>query len=215
RGDVLDAAAEATAGLHPLAMDVADEASVTGGIAAAASARGPVTICIANAGIAEGRSLTRTDLAFWRQMMAINLDGAFLTMRECLPAMREAGWGRIIAVSSIAGLRGLKGAPAYTASKHGMIGLVRAVSEDTLGSGITANALCPAYVETDIVTRNTVSIAARARISRDAALKVMVDANRHGRLIAPAEVAAAALWLCGPGSDSVSGQAIEIAGGQA
>lgn len=215
RAGPLEAAAAATPGLHAQVIDVADEASVIEGVAAATAARGPVTICIANAGIAEGCALTKTDLAFWRRMMAINLDGAFLTIRACLPDMRQAGWGRIIAVSSIAGLRGLKGAPAYTASKHGMIGLVRGLSEDLLGSAITANALCPAYVDTEIVSRNTDSIAARAGVSRDEALQMMVGANRHGRLIAPSEVAAAALWLCAPGSESVNGQAIEIAGGQA
>ena len=212
---VLVEAAAATPGLHAMQMDVADEASVVDGIAAAIAAHGPVTICVPNAGIAEGRALAKMDLAFWRRMMAINLDGAFLTIRECLPGMRAAGWGRILAVASVAGLRGLKGAPAYTASKHGMIGLIRGVSEDLLGSGITANALCPAYVDTEIVSRNTTAIAARAGISEDQAMQIMLGANRHGRLIRAEEVAAAALWLCGPGSDSVNGQAIEIAGGQA
>lgn len=201
--------------LHPIRMDVADEASVRDGIAAAIAARGPVTICVPNAGIAEGKAIQKMDLAFWRQMMAINLDGAFLTIRECLDGMRTEGWGRIIAVASVAGLRGLKGAPAYTASKHGMVGLIRGLSEDFAGSGITCNALCPAYVDTEIVTRNTVSIAARAGISEDKALQIMLSANRHGRLVTSEEVAAAALWLCGPGSDSINGQAIQIAGGQA
>lgn len=214
RADVLEAAAAATPGLHPLVMDVADESSVAGGIAAAIAARGPVSVCIANAGIAEGRALHKTDLAFWRRMMAINLDGAFLTIRECLPGMREAGWGRVIAISSIAGVRGLKGAPAYTASKHGLIGLIRGLSEDFLGTQITCNAVCPAYTETDIVTSNTASIASRAGISQDQALGLMLSANRHGRLVAPSEVAEAVLWLCGPGSSSLNGQTIEIAGGQ-
>lgn len=201
-------------GLHPLQMDVSDEASVMRGVAEAVAARGPVQICVPNAGIAEGRALHKTDLAFWRQMMAINLDGAFLTIRECLPGMRQAGWGRVIAVSSIAGLKGLKGAPAYTASKHGMIGLVRALSEEYLGSELTFNALCPGYVDTEIVSRNVTAISERAQISADQARAVMVEANKHKRLIAPEEVAAAALWLCAPGSESVNGQAIEIAGGQ-
>ncbi len=201
-------------GLHPLQMDVSDEASVVRGVAEAVAARGPVQICVPNAGIAEGRALHKTDLAFWRQMMAINLDGAFLTIRECLPEMRQAGWGRVIAVSSIAGLKGLKGAPAYTASKHGMIGLVRALSEAYLGSELTFNALCPGYVDTEIVSRNVTAISERAQISADQARAVMVEANKHKRLIAPEEVAAAALWLCAPGSESVNGQAIEIAGGQ-
>lgn len=212
---VLLEAATATPGLHALQMDVTDEASVTEGIAAAIAARGPVTICVPNAGIAEGRALHKMDMEFWRRMMAINLDGAFLTLRECLPGMRAAGWGRIVAVASVAGLRGLKGAPAYTASKHGLVGLVRGLSEDLAGTGITCNALCPAYVDTEIVTRNTASIAQRAGIAEDDALRLMLSANRHGRLVTVDEVAAAALWLCGPGSGSVNGQTIEIAGGQA
>jgi NAD(P)-dependent dehydrogenase (short-subunit alcohol dehydrogenase family) len=214
RGEVLAGAAQADARLHPQVIDVADEASTVQGIAAAIAARGPVTICVANAGIAEGRSLPKTDLGFWRRMMAVNLDGAFLTIRECLPGMRAEGWGRVIAVSSIAGVRGLKGAPAYTASKHGLIGLVRGLSEDLSGSGITCNALCPGYVETEIVSRNVASIAARTGMAEAEALALMVGQNRHGRLIAPEEVAAAALWLCAPGSESVNGQAIEIAGGR-
>lgn len=214
RREVLEAAAEGAPRLHPLAMDVSLEDEVVQGVAEAVAARGPVTICVANAGIAEGRSLGKTTLDFWRRTMAVNLDGAFLTIRECLPGMREAGWGRVIAISSIAGVKGLKGAPAYTASKHGLLGLIRGLSEDLLGSGITCNALCPGYVETEIVSRNVAAISARAGVSEDEALALMVSQNRHGRLIAPEEVAAAALWLCNPGSESVNGQAIEIAGGQ-
>lgn len=214
RREVLEAAAEGAPRLYPLAMDVSLEDEVVQGVAEAVAARGPVTICVANAGIAEGRSLGKTTLDFWRRTMAVNLDGAFLTIRECLPGMREAGWGRVIAISSIAGVKGLKGAPAYTASKHGLLGLIRGLSEDLLGSGITCNALCPGYVETEIVSRNVAAISARAGVSEDEALALMVSQNRHGRLIAPEEVAAAALWLCSPGSESVNGQAIEIAGGQ-
>lgn len=214
RQEVLDSVAAETPGLYGLAMDVRDEADVVAGTAAAVAARGPVQICVANAGIAEGRALHKTDMGFWRDMMATNLDGAFLTIRESLASMRGTDWGRVIAVSSIAGLRGLKGASCYTASKHGLIGLVRALSEDYLGQPFTFNALCPAYVDTPIVTRNVTAIAARAKVSEDAARDMMLSANRHGRLIAPEEVAAAALWLVSPGSESVNGQAIEIAGGQ-
>jgi len=214
RGAVLEEAAADATNLHPLVMDVADPASVAEGCEAAVRARGPVTICVPNAGIAEGTSIGKMDLDFWRRMMAINLDGAMLTVQACLPGMTEARWGRVLFVASIAGLRGLRGAPAYTASKHGMIGLMRGLSEDFLGSGLTFNALCPGYVDTEIVARNTDSIAARASISQEDARAIMVRTNRHKRLIAPEEVAAAALWLCLPGSESVNGQCIEIAGGQ-
>ncbi|WP_299499268.1 SDR family oxidoreductase [uncultured Roseobacter sp.] len=212
RQEVLDAVSGQ--GIFGMAMDVRDEADVVATIAAAVTARGPIQICVANAGIAEGRAVHKTDLEFWRNMMATNLDGAFLTIRESLTSMRQAEWGRVIAVSSIAGLRGLQGAACYSASKHGLIGLIRALSEDYLGKPITFNALCPAYVDTPIVTRNTTSIAERAGVSEDKAKAMMVSANRHNRLIAPQEVSAAALWLVSPGSESVNGQAIEIAGGQ-
>jgi 3-hydroxybutyrate dehydrogenase len=214
RTDVLDATAADHENLHPKVMDVADPEAIISGIAAAQAKRGPVSICIANAGIAEGRSVPKTDLPFWRQMMQINLDGAFLTMQACLPGMKERGWGRGVAVSSIAGLRGLKGASAYTASKHGMVGLIRGLAEDYVEAPYTFNALCPAYVDTDIITRNTSAISERAGISEAAARDIMVKTNPHKRLIAPEEVAAAALWLCHPLSSSVNGQCIEIAGGQ-
>lgn len=214
RGSVLEEAAAGTPGLHPLVMDVAEEDSVVQGTAAAIEARGPITICVANAGIAEGKSMGKMDLAFWRRMMAINLDGAYLTAREVLPGMMAEGWGRLIFVASIAGLKGLPGAPAYSASKHGMIGLMRGLSEDYMSHGITSNAICPAYVDTEIVSRNIDSISARAGISTDQAKNIMVKTNRHKRLITVDEVASAAAWICGPGSDSVNGQTLEIAGGQ-
>lgn len=201
-------------GITYVVMDVTDEASVRDGIAAAVANAGPVQICVPNAGIAEGRALHRTDTEFWRRIMATNLDGAFWTIRESLGSMRKTDWGRVIAVSSIAGLKGLKGASAYTASKHGMIGLIRGLSEDYLATPFTFNAVCPGYVDTQIVTRNAQTIAEKAGVSQQDARDMMVAANRHQRLIAPEEVATAVKWLCGPGSQSVNGQAIEIAGGQ-
>ena len=212
RQEVLDAVSGD--GISGMAMDVRDEAQVTETIARAVEANGPVQICVANAGVAEGRSLHKTDLDFWRDMMATNLDGAFLTIRESLKSMRQTDWGRVIAVSSMAGLRGLPGAACYSASKHGMIGLIRSLSEDYMGQPFTFNALCPGYVDTEIIARNTQAISKRAGLSEEKARDVMVNANRHKRLITPSEVAAAAAWLVGEGSESINGQSIEIAGGQ-
>ena len=212
-GRRLEVLQEAGPQFHPVVMDVTDSESVTSGTQAAVDARGAIAICVANAGIAEGRSILKTDPDFWRQIMATNLDGAYLTIREALRSMAQLEWGRVIAVSSIAGTKGLKGAPAYAASKFGVNGLIKALAQDYAGKGVTFNSLCPAYVETDIITRNVVSIQARAGVSAQEARQMMVGLNPHGRLIAPAEVAAAALWLCGPGSDSVNGQLLEIAGG--
>ncbi len=212
RQEVLDAVAGPKITGH--AMDVRSEESIAQTVAAAVAARGPVQICVANAGIAEGKNILKMDLAFWQNMMSTNLDGAFLTIRECLRSMTQTDWGRVITVASVAGLRGLPGAPCYTASKHGLVGLTRALSEDFITKPYTFNALCPAYVDTPIVDRNTSSIAERAKVSQDQARDMMVSANRHKRLIAPEEIAAAAMWLVSPGSESVNGQAIEIAGGK-
>lgn len=212
RQEVLDDVA--SDGMTGAAMDVRDEASVVDTIAAAVDARGPIQICVANAGIAEGKSLAKMSLEFWRNMVATNLDGAFLTIRESMSSMKTTDWGRVITIASMAGIRGLPGAPCYTATKHGLIGLTRALSEDFLGSPYTFNAICPAYVDTPIVDRNTTSISQRAGVSEDQARQMMVSANRHKRLIAPEEISASAMWLVGPGSESVNGQAIQIAGGQ-
>lgn len=212
RQNVLDDVAKE--GMIGLAMDVRDEGSIVDTVAKATEERGPIQICVANAGIATGKSLMKMDLEFWRNMMSTNLDGAFLTIREAMRSMKDTDWGRVITVASIAGLRGLPGAPCYTASKHGLIGLTRALSEDFVLSPYTFNAICPAYVDTPIVERNTTSIAQRAGITEEQARQSMVGANRHKRLITPEEVSAAAMWLVGPASGSINGQCIEIAGGQ-
>ncbi|MCM2560823.1 SDR family oxidoreductase [Lutimaribacter sp. EGI FJ00015] len=212
RQQVLDEVAGG--GLHGLAMDVTDEDQVRSVIDAAVEARGPLQIIVANAGIAEGRKLHKSDTEFWRRIMATNLDGAFFTIREGMRSMLGTDWGRVLAISSIAGVRGLPGGGAYSASKHGVIGMMRSLGEDFLGQPYTFNSICPGYVDTDIITRNVDAIKNRAGISAEEAKQVMVQSNRHNRLIAPEEVAAAALWLCMPGSESVNGQEIMIAGGQ-
>lgn len=212
RQEVLDEVAGP--GLHGAAMDVRDEDDVVTTISTAVAARGPVQICIANAGVAEGRAVHKTSLEFWRNIMATNLDGAFLTIRECLSGMRQTDWGRVITIASIAGLRGLPGAACYSASKHGMIGLTRSLSEDYMGQPFTFNAICPGYVDTPIIDRNVAAISERAGVSAEDALKMMTNSNRHKRLVTPEEVATAAMWLVRPGSESINGQTIEIAGGQ-
>ncbi len=200
-------------GLFPLAMDVTDESAQRDTIAKAVAARGPIQICVANAGIAEGRALQKTEMDLWRKIMATNLDGAFITIREAMRSMVDTDWGRVIAVSSIAGIRGLKGGGAYAASKHGLIGLIRSYSEEYLGGPITFNALCPGYVDTPIIDANLDAIQKRG-FSQEQAMEMMVGSNLHKRLIDVDEVAQAALWLCAPAASSVNGQTINIAGGQ-
>lgn len=200
-------------GLHALQMDVSNEASVVDGTASAVAARGPIQICVANAGIAEGRALHKSTLDEWRHMMGINVDGAFLTIRESLKSMVTTDWGRVIGVSSIAGLRGLKGAPCYSASKHAVNGLIKALSADYAGKPYTFNSLCPAYVDTNIIADNVQKISARTGMSEQEARHMMVGVNPHGRLITADEVAEAAMFLCASNSGSMNGQTIQISGG--
>ena len=202
RQEVLDEVAGQT--MTGMAMDVRNEEDVIATIAAAVKARGPIQICVANAGIAEGRALHKTDMAFWRNIMATNLDGAFLTIRECLGSMRQTDWGRVIAVSSIAGLRGLPGAAAYSASKHGMIGLIRSLSEDYMRKPDTFNALCPGYVDTHLTDP----------ITRIAGLCSAIE-KRHpqGRFGKPEEIANVILFLASAEASFVTGAVWAVDGG--
>ena len=214
RLETLKETAAKSENIYPLVMDVSDEASVVSATAQAINERGNIDIHVANAGIAETSAFAKTTLDFWRKIMTTNLDGVFLSCREVVPGMLENGWGRIIVVSSIAGLKGLKYGAAYSASKHGVIGLTRVLSEEYMFKGITTNAICPGYVRTPIVERNTDMISARSGLSREEAEASMSSSNRHKKLVEVDEVAAAVMWMCGPGSQSINGQTIEISGGQ-
>lgn len=196
--------------MRAIEADVSVESDVVQLFAAA----GPVDIVIANAGAAESAPITRTSIDVWQQMMAVNLTGVFLTLREGVRQLEGRGWGRLITVASTAGLRGYAYVSAYTAAKHGAVGLTRAVAQEVAGSGITANALCPGYVDTELTERTIANIMATTGRSHDEALRALTRANPQGRLVQPAEVTAAALWLCGPGSAAVNGQAIAIDGGE-
>jgi len=200
--------------IHPLVMDVDDEDSVKSGIAAAAAARGPVQICIANAGIAEGKRFDQTTLADWRRTMTTNLDGVFLTLQAALATLGPDDPGRMIVVSSIAGVRGLKYAVPYTASKHAIIGLVRGLSEEYLERPITFNALCPGYVDTDIVRNQLPGLMRRFDVDEDGAIDLIAAGNRSGKLLALDETTSALMWLCSDGARSVNAQTVEISGGQ-
>lgn len=214
RLEALQETAAKSENIYPLVMNVSDEASVIAATAQAIKERGIIDIHVANAGIAETSAFAKTPLDFWRKIMTTNLDGVFLTCREVIPGMLEKGWGRIITISSIAGLKGLKYGAAYSASKHGVIGLTRVLSEEYMFKGITTNAICPGYVRTPIVERNTDLIMQRSDLSRAEAEASMSSYNRHKRLVEVQEIAQAALWICNPDSGSINGQTIEISGGQ-
>lgn len=207
RAEALAGVAAGLPGVRTVVADVTDEGSVRAMFAAA----GPCDIIIANAGAARSAPFARTTLEDWTAMIAVNLTGVFLTLREGLGQL--PGWGRLIAVASVAGLKGVPYAAPYAASKHGVIGLVRTVALEVARRPITVNAICPGYIDTGMTEASIANIIAKTGMDRDAALAAVTGTNPQRRLIAPAEVTAAALWLCGPGSEGVNGQAIAISGG--
>ncbi|MCA3611023.1 MAG: SDR family oxidoreductase [Methylobacterium sp.] len=206
------AALEATAsktGARAVQADVTDEQSVTRLFLEA----GPCEIVIANAGAAESAPFARTSLAQWHAMLGANLTGTFLTFREGLKQM--PGWGRLIAIASIAGLRGYPYVAPYVAAKHGVVGLTRAVAQEIAKREITVNAICPGYVATEMTERSVANIRARTGLDEAEALAALTKTSPQNRLIAPAEITSLALWLCSQEACGMNGQALPLAGGEA
>ena len=195
-------------------IDVADETSVRAAFAAVRERFGRVDVLVNNAGQAGSAPLARTDLALWQRMIAVNLTGTFLCTREALPEMIKRGSGRIVNVASTAGLVGYAYVSAYCAAKHGVIGLTRAIAMETAKTGVTVNAVCPGYTETDIVHEAVANIVAKTGKTAEEARAALVARNPQGRMVQPDEVANAVLWLCLPGAEAITGQAVAVAGGE-
>jgi NAD(P)-dependent dehydrogenase (short-subunit alcohol dehydrogenase family) len=194
--------------------DVANAEAVRSAFAAARNALGPITLLVNNAGQAMSAPIGKTDDVLWQSMIAVNLTGTFHCMRECLPDMLQAGFGRIVNIASTAGLVGYPYVSAYCASKHGVIGLTRAVALEVARQPITVNAVCPGYTDTAIVRDAIAAICAKTGRSESQALAELVAHNPQGRLVTPEEVADTVLWLCLPSSHGVTGQSIVVAGGE-
>jgi NAD(P)-dependent dehydrogenase (short-subunit alcohol dehydrogenase family) len=195
-------------------FDVADAAAVHAGFAAAAARFGPIAILVNNAGQAASAPLLKTDAALWQRMLDVNLGGVFHCTQAALPAMLAGGWGRIVNVASTAGLTGYRYAAAYTAAKHGVVGLTRALALEVATQGVTVNAVCPGYTDTDIVRDAVANIVAKTGRSADQARAALAAGNPQQRLVQSAEVANAVAWLCLPESGAMNGQAIAVAGGE-
>ena len=196
------------------AVDVADPAAIEAGFAAAAARLGAPTILVNNAGIALPAPFHRTDLELWNKIFAVDATGTFLCTRQVLKGMLEAGFGRVVNVASTAGLTGYPYVTAYCAAKHAVIGMTRALAREVATKGVTVNAVCPGYTDTDIVGATLDNIVAKTGRTREQALAEIVVHNPQGRLVKTDEVADAVAWLCLPGSAAVTGQSIVVAGGE-
>jgi NAD(P)-dependent dehydrogenase (short-subunit alcohol dehydrogenase family) len=191
-------------------VDVTDPDSVAGAFARA----GAADILVNNAGQAASSPFARTDAALWQRMLDVNLTGAYHCIQAALPGMLDAGWGRIVNVASTAGLTGYRYVAAYCAAKHGLVGLTRALALELATKGVTVNAVCPGYTETDIVLDAVANIVRKTGRSESQARAELAAANPQGRLVRPEEVAHAVAMLCMPDATALNGQAIAVAGGE-
>ncbi len=195
------------------AMDLRDPDSITQGVTAAREELGAIGILINNAGIAPAAPLAKLELDSWRETFDINVQAAFLLSRAVLDDMQAQGFGRMINISSTAGLRGYPFVAAYVASKHALIGLTRALAQELAKGPVTVNAVCPGYAETEMA-HNAIRNIQQSGKTEAEARAILTRGNPQGRLIQPDEVAATVGWLCLPSSAAITGQAIAVAGGE-
>lgn len=197
-----------------LACDVTDSRSIRNAFAQAAEANGRIQILVNNAGAAESAPFSKMTREIWDRMIAVNLTSTYACSAEVIPGMLAAKNGRIINLASTAGLRGYKTMTAYCAAKHGVVGLTRALALETAKHGVTVNAVCPGYTDTDLTDGSVANLAGAFKVSPDEARAMLVRTIPRGSLIRPDEVASAVVWLCSPAAAAVTGIALPIAGGE-
>ena len=197
-----------------VSADVTDPESVKAAFAFASAEFGPVDVLVNCAGAAPTKAFHKLSSEDWSQVMAVNLNGVFNCTSAVINAMRERKSGRIINIASTASLKGYAYVSAYCAAKHGVLGLTRALALETARHGITVNAVCPGYTDTDIIQNAIKHIVATTDRNEEQALAEFTQTNPQGRLIDPQEVASTVVWLCSESSRSVTGQAISISGGE-
>ncbi|MCJ8052914.1 SDR family oxidoreductase [Shinella curvata] len=195
-------------------FDVTDAAAVERGIAAAISSAGEIAVLVNCAGEAPSAPFEKTDFALWQRVLSINLTGVYIVMQAALPSVRRAGKGRIINVASTAGLTGYAYVSAYCASKHGVIGLTRALALELARTDVTVNAVCPGFTDTPLIDNALDTITEKTGRSREEARASLARSNPQGRLVSPAEVAHTVSWLASEGASAITGQAIAVAGGE-
>jgi NAD(P)-dependent dehydrogenase (short-subunit alcohol dehydrogenase family) len=194
--------------------DVADPGQVGMAIEGTRRELGPVDVLVNNAGIAPSASILKTSLATFKQVLDVNLTGAFLCLQAVLPEMVERRWGRVVNIASTAARTGMRYTSAYCASKHGLLGLTRAAALDIADKGVTINAVCPSWVLTDMVERATGRIAQATHTDAAKALETLRQRNPQGRFLTAEEVADVVAYLCSPGAGGINGQAWSVDGGE-
>ena len=214
RKEQLAAVTDANKRISAIAADVADEAAITALYAEAEKARGPVDIVVANAGMSGSSPAQRTSLGDWQRTLDVNLTGSFLTVKPALAGMTSAKSGRVVFVASTAGLKGYAYVAPYVAAKHGVVGLMRALATELARTGVTVNAVCPGFVETDMLEESVRRIVDKTGRTVEQARASLAATNPQGRFIQPQEVAATVLWLCSEAAGSITGQAISLSGGE-
>lgn len=196
------------------AADVTDEAAVLQAVAASVQASGPVLLLVNAAGAAETAPFQKTGMAMFERMWRVNVAGAVVVTQAVLPGMLAARFGRVVNIASTASLKGYRYVSAYVSAKHGLLGLTRALAQEVAGSGVTVNAVCPGFTDTELVAESVARIVARTGRTADQAVADLTRGNPLGRLILPDEVAATVVYLCLPEAAAVNGQAIAVDGGE-
>jgi len=200
--------------LHYAQADVREPESLSKAFDSARARFGPIHILVNNAGQGRSAPFLKTDFALWRSMMQVNLDGTFHCIHHVLPAMLSDGWGRIVNIASTAGLVGYSYVTAYCAAKHGVVGLTRSLALEVATKGVTVNAVCPGYTETEMLQQTIDGIVAKTGRTPAEARAELSSRNPQKRMIQPEEVANTVTWLCLPGSEAITGQSIAVAGGE-